>query len=304
MADLITLTALTLDPGIMQGRLTLETGVAVSTTDQLAKTSVFLTPNRGNRLGLYDGTAWKMYALTADVTLPLGTLTSAKNYDIFGFDSSSNVALEFSAAWTNDTTRADALAFQDGILCKSGALTRRYLGTMRTVSTTQTADSGGLTGTTQVGATRFLWNYYNRVPRPLSVIDTTASWSYGTAAFRQAHGAAGNKVEYVSGIADLLVEAIATASPQVFGTDAAPASDIRVGLGVDSTTVNSAPLIGRVYMGFAGAGNFTLPMSSVYRNYPGLGYHALNWLEYGQSVTGGTLQWNGSGGGIVATIQG
>src|ERR1700730_549549 len=122
MAGKIVLSALTLDPSIMQARLTLETGVAVSTTDQGAKTSVFLTPDQGNRLALYDGTTWAMYALTADVTLPLGTLANNSLYDIFAFDSSSNVALEFSAAWTNDTTRAQALAYQDGILCKSAAL--------------------------------------------------------------------------------------------------------------------------------------------------------------------------------------
>ena len=301
MADAITLNALTLDPGIMQGRLTLETGVAVSTTDQLAKTSVFLTPWKGNRIALYDGTTWKMYAPTADVTLALGTLTSGKNYDIFGFDSSSNVALEFSAAWTNDTTRADALAFQDGILCKSGALTRRYLGTMRTVSTTQTADSGGLTGTTQVGATRFLWNYYNRVRRPLTVIDTTDNWSYPTATFRQANGAAGNKVEYVVGETGVLVTAGARGTAFLISNSTANA---KVAVGVDSTTVAS---------GFrqtgqnAGASGVDSPVNGDYRGYPGLGYHFLAWLERGADTTCTFLGDNGGDGtqsGLFAEIEG
>src|ERR1700687_1754885 len=191
MADLITLNALTLDPGIMQARLTLETGVAVSTTDQVAKTSVFLTPNRGKRLGLYDGTAWKMDAATADVTLALGTLTGAKNYDIFGFDSSSNVALEFSAAWTNDTTRADALAFQDGILCKSGALTRRYLGTMRTTSTTTTEDSA---------VKRYLYSEYNQRPRSMSSGFVSDSHAYTTAAWQEWHaGTSSTRLQFILG---------------------------------------------------------------------------------------------------------
>jgi hypothetical protein len=302
MADLITLNALTLDPGIMQARLTLETGVAISTTDQLAKTSVFLTPYRGNRLGLYDGTAWKMYALTADVTLALGTLTSAKNYDIFAFDSSSNVALEFSAAWTNDTTRADALAFQDGILCKSGALTRRYLGTMRTTSTTQTADSCGYTGTTQVGAKRFLYNHYNRIRRPMLVIDTTDSLSYTTNTIRVAFGATAplNCVEYVTGDATVSVDARLAFSVNVSSNSARGA---RAGLGVDSTTVFSG-VHGEGYN--TGVASLSIPGAAFYGGTPGLGYHYISWLEAGADGTSILVGDNAGAdqSGITAWLEG
>jgi hypothetical protein len=195
MADLISLSALTLAPSICQARLTLETGVVVSTTDQTAKTSVFLTPYQGNRLALYDGTNWKMYALTADATLALGTLTSAKHYDVFGFDSSGNVALEFSAAWTNDTTRATALVAQDGILVKSGAATRRYLGTLRTTSTTTTEDSA---------ANGYLFNYYNQVPRK-ALLNDAGSHVINNTALREYNNTTTLRLNFVIGIVEKTV---------------------------------------------------------------------------------------------------
>lgn len=285
MADLLTNNILTLMPSINECRLTLETGVAVSTTDQLAKTSVFLTPYRGNRLALYNGTSWGLYALTADASLALGTLTSGKNYDIFAYDSSGTVTLELSSAWTNDTTRADALALQDNVLCKSGTLTRRYLGTMRTVSTTATADSGGLTGTTNVGGTRFLWNHSNRVVRSMQVIDTTSSWDYTTATWRQARAQTGNRVEYVVGDAAVYVRASLDVSVSL----ASNPSSVAVAVGVDSTTTPSQ-LYAQGWNG--GADGQIAVCTGNYKGYPGLGYHALNWLEIGSG--GGTCAFCGS----------
>src|SRR5690348_18514502 len=112
MADLLTSNILTLDQNINNCRLTLQTGVAVSTTDQTSKTTVYLTPYSGNRIALFNGSNWQLYAIASDKSLALGTLTSGKNYDVFAYDSSGDVTLAFSAAWTNDTTRADALTTQ------------------------------------------------------------------------------------------------------------------------------------------------------------------------------------------------
>src|SRR4029077_7974564 len=111
-------------------------------------------------------------------------------YDVFIVDGT--LALEL-VAWTNATTRATALALQDGIPCKSGALTRRYLGTICIAATGQCEDSI---------AKRFVWNCYNRAVRPMSVIDTTDSWTYASTAWRQANGSAANQVAYVCGVSE------------------------------------------------------------------------------------------------------
>ena len=151
---------------VCQGRLTTETGVAVSATDRTAQSTIYFTPYSGNRIALYDGTRWGLYAFT-ERSLALSGLTSDKNYDVFLYNNSGTLTLELSAAWTNDTTRADALTTQDGIYVKSGATTRRYLGTIRTTGTTTTEDSD---------KNRFVWNAYNQKSRRLMFLET-GSWT-------------------------------------------------------------------------------------------------------------------------------
>lgn len=101
------------------------------------------------------------------------------------------LSLELSAAWTNDTTRADALTTQDGVLVKSGTTSRRYLGTIRTTGTTTTEDSD---------AKRFVWNQYNRVPRRLAKgYEGGSFWSYSSTTVRQANANSAHQVEAVNG---------------------------------------------------------------------------------------------------------
>jgi len=52
------------DHTICNGRLTLESGVPVSTTDQSGKKIVYFTPYRGNLIGLYYQGAWSRYNFT------------------------------------------------------------------------------------------------------------------------------------------------------------------------------------------------------------------------------------------------
>ena len=78
-------------------------------------------------------------------------LTASRVYDVFGYLNSGTLALEL-LIWTDATNRATALAYQDGVLIKSGNATRRYLGTIYINST------GGQTEDTEIQ--RFVWNYY------------------------------------------------------------------------------------------------------------------------------------------------
>lgn len=268
-------------PSICQGRLTLVSGTAVPASDQSNKTTVFWTPYKGQNAALYDGTRWKMYSV-AEVSRALGTLTASKAYDCFLWDNAGTVTLDFSTAWTSATARNDALTAQDGVQVNNASITApsgntiaakagRYVGTFFTSSTTQTQDKGGGV-TTQLGAQRFLWNYYNRVPRHVAVFDSTATWTYvnpnGT--WRQANATAGNKVEVVRGFDEDLVDLYGACGITINSS----ASDVAMGVGIDSTTVNSAQIA-------TGAGAVALNggASCRYIGLPGQGYHALNWLE-------------------------
>ncbi|MFA6213556.1 MAG: hypothetical protein WC714_29230 [Candidatus Obscuribacterales bacterium] len=108
--------------------LTLSSGVTYPTTDLTACTTLYLTPLDGNSIGLYNGTSWSMVT-SSEVSLALGTLTSKRPYDVFAYNNSGVVTLEV-LAWTSTSARATGLVTQDGILVKSGATTRRYLGTL------------------------------------------------------------------------------------------------------------------------------------------------------------------------------
>lgn len=269
---------------VCQGRLTLESGVPVSTSDQTAKTNLYFTPCDGNKIALYDGTRWKLYSFS-ELTLALGTLTSGKNYDVFVYDNAGTLTQELSAAWTNDTTRADALTLQDGVYVKSVATTRRYVGTFRTTSTTTTELSfGGVT--TQVGAKIFLWNMYNQVDVRCQVHTETANYTYSTSDYRQTEAAAGNSVQVVCGMpGESLMHLTAISQARASGA----ALNMSTAIGYDSTTVPDPACIfnnGVTYDATA-----TVICACQLCKPVGLGYHSFNWLEVGAGS--GTQTWVG-----------
>lgn len=245
------------------GRLTTESGVAVSTADRSAQSTIYLTPYGCDRVTLYNGSAWASHTLT-ERSLALSGLTSGKNYDVFLYDNTGTLTLELSAAWTDDTTRADAIATQNGVWVKSGAATRRLVGTIRTTSTTTTEDSA---------ARRFVANVYNRKRRELAAAaEGTDNWSYTTASWRQANANSANQLMYVVSLNDEAVHAHARSACY-------SASNVSwgAGIGVNSTTVNSSRTWGTNIWNF---------FSSVETEWDGLasaGYNYLAWLELGAS---------------------
>jgi hypothetical protein len=156
----------------MEFRLSPTTGVPID-NNATAVTTIYMTPFVGNLISLYNGTTWDTLS-TAEISIAVPA-TTATLYDVFCYNNSGTATLELTA-WTNDTTRATALVAQDGVLCKTGALTRRWIGCMRTTSVSgQTEDS-----TTN----RLIYNFYNQRQRPLAnaLADSSWTWSgtYGT----------------------------------------------------------------------------------------------------------------------------
>jgi hypothetical protein len=260
-------------PHINDFRLTLTTAVPVTTTDVTGATTIYCTPYKGNSISLYDGSAWNVRT-SAEFSLALGTLTSGKPYDIFCYDNAGVPTLEF-LVWTNDTTRATALTTQNGVLVKTGATTRRYLGTFYTTSTTQTEDSN---------AKRFLWNYYHRAKRVMRVLPATASWNYTTATYRQANADTANQLDMVIGVAGDAV----SAEVSVRLVNASVPVNTFVSIGVDSTTTPDAGAIGGDQVPTL-ISNVSQVSSSSLKTIPGVGRHFLVWLEKSEAT--GTTQW-------------
>lgn len=264
-------TLLTVNPSTISGRLTLESGVPISTTDQTAKTTVYFTPYKGATIALYGSGMWSTLSFTeTSLTVPSTTDT---NFDIFAYDNSGTLALE-AVDWTNDTTRATALVLQDGIKVKTGETAKRYLGTGRTT---------GVSGQTQfTESSKLLWNYYNRLPVFLVADNKTGTWSYTTAAYRAAGGdtdVGDTRVELVSGVDDLLTSAKVLATFRSGGTD----SEANVGVGVNATNANVSQ-IRNEHNARQSGGDDQFLITCEYKGYLAAGYSYLQWLEYGDGT--------------------
>lgn len=273
-------------PGICQGRLTLTSGTAVTTADVTGAGTLYFTPFRGNKVALYNGSYWEVLSFT-ERSIAV-TATSGSVYDVYLYNQGGVPKLEIGTVWSSATARAEALATQDGIYVRTGYKnTRRYVGTFCADGTNTIADSGGGV-TTVVGAKRFLWNAQNRVGRHMAVFDSTNSWAYTTDTIRQARANAGNKVEWVHGLQEEMIEGRVCVN---FNAASNSARGGKAGIGVDSTSAFSG-MVAVFYYPPAGGAN--LPCASTYEGYPGLGYHYLSWNEKGAD---GTCTFLGSNGG-------
>lgn len=269
--------------GEMNCRLTLTSGTPVTTSDVTDAETLYLTPYKGNRIWLYDTTLtlWVPYAL-AEISIDVPDATGM--YDVFVYDNSGTVTLEV-VAWANTTTRATALTTQDGVYVKTGELDKRYVGSF--YSTTdgngQIADSA---------AKRHLWNMYNRVVRTLERKESTASWNYTTASWRQAKASTDNQVSVARGLNEdaMYVDVMVSVT-----NSTATERGAFVGIGLDSTSTptgrwSQASVAGAIRQAQAG-----------YSGLPGIGFHYFAWLEMGTGSD--TLTWYGVG-GVKATQAG
>lgn len=271
-------------------RLSLTTAVPVTTSDVTGAGTLYCIPYTGNVIALYSGSTWVLRD-SAQFSLAL-TATSGKPYDVFCYDNSGVPTLE-TLVWTNDTTRATALTYQDGILVKTGATTRRYLGTFYASGANTTEDSL---------AKRYLWNYYHRVKRPMKVVEATNSWTYSDTAWHQANAAAANQLDYVQGVSEDAIFALVAGD---FVDSAGGPGTFAVGIGVDSTSANSALLRWGVLANI----NANQGCTATYYGFPGVGRHTLVWLESSNSA--GATTWYGDNGsadapqtGIIGEIWG
>lgn len=272
------------------GRLTLTSNTPITTADVTAATTLYYTPYGGcNELSAFTGTSWNRYAFTQlSIAVPGA---SSQVYDVFVYDNAGALALELTA-WSSGTTRATALATQNGVYVRSGALTRLYLGTFRTTAVAGQAEDSL--------AKRFVWNYYNRTARPMQVL-ANGTWNYTTATWRQANASAANQVEFIVGVTESPVSGRLVIAAQNAGANAW----VHVGFGLDSVTAPNANTQGGFVNSGSSAAYFLL--YAMVELFPAVGYHYLAWLEW--STAAGTTQFVGAGGaaaqsGLSATVWG
>ncbi len=306
--------------------LSLTSATPITASDVTSGSTLYWTPFRGTHCSTYDSGTWADHT-SAEISLDLSKgganpLTSGSLYDVFAYFAGGVLKTDLGPAWASSTARGTGagtteLQRQDGVWTNKQGVTGlihgdtiaanngKYLGTIRATSTSATADSGGGTSN-KVGGQRFLWNYYHRVRRTLSVLETDASWLYPTASYRIANGATAptNCVEIVVGLAEveldlhLIVFALQSSATE---------TGISVSIGEDSATVPASGVVGQKGIFSATGGDFYQNIHAKLRKYPAIGYHYYSWLELG----GTNVRFYGNNGdstqmqdGMVGDIEG
>ena len=251
-------------PSLCDGRLTLTSGTAVTTSDVTAATSVYFTPFEGNQIALYDSVRWKSHTFT-EVTGSLSGLAADTNYDVYVYSNSGTITLDLTA-WTNATTRATALTKQDGVYVKTGSTGRRFVGTIRTTSTIgQCEDSV---------TKRLVANYYNARRRRLYK-ETGAGHSYSVADWRAWNNDSAQKLEFIwLGEHAMEIQAIGNVYPTADGNIG------YLGVGIDGFATGN-----KIFQAhnlnqnslYVPAGGYYAPSAS--------GYHYFTALEYGNATS-------------------
>lgn len=287
-----------LNPALTQGRLTLTTGVPVTTSAVSAATTVYFTPlagelGGGNRVCLYDGTRWKEYALSevsqalSDNTKSPAASAAGKAYWMLLWDDAGTVRCTRSVAWTtltNPGTGAGTaeVTTQDGVLVNAVAITNGpAAGRGKVVGQIITDGSNQL----NVNTSRIdVANIFNPVWYTVYCVDTTNTWNYTTATWREANGGSTIGTTRVA-VALPLNSSPMRATVWGFALNSSTVM-VGVGVGIDSTTTNSAPI-----RGFRSGSTIGNPIGAFYQGMPGRGGRVISWLEI--STATGTTTWYG-----------
>jgi hypothetical protein len=226
-------TGLTSLPLLQCGRLTLESGVAISLSDQTAKSTIYFTPDGGDVVCIYDGTRFVPRTFS-ELSRSISGLTSGKNYDVVAYWNGSAVVIDLAPAWTSDTARNTAFSLLSGIYVNTSSFTTvmggvsisasqaTLIGTIRTTGTSTTEDSQ---------TKRFVSNLWRPVFRPFNRTDAT-SHTYSSTTVRGWNNASTHCLEWVTCIprnsATLTLNA-------AFNASGAGSQGARVGVGSVTT---------------------------------------------------------------------
>jgi hypothetical protein len=278
------------------GRLTLASGTPVMSSEQANKQNIYYTPYQGAVVTLYDGSAWYDYTFS-ELTLALAgsaNWAADTNYDLFVVNDSGTLRLLTGPAWTDGTTRSTAIGLLNGLYVNSASMTGRY-----GASSTMTVDQyeGLYVGTVRMNANGqttwelggsasggdpiflYLWNCYNQIRPTCYVRDSTSNWTYSSTAYRSLNNSTSNRISFVVGLADAVIDARMQVMQYV-------AADTRYGdisLGLDSTTaVATAAVKFAFYAG--GVTEFQSGSIAHWIGSPGIGYHYLQALESGHTA--------------------
>jgi hypothetical protein len=215
-----------------------------------------------------------------ELSLSLSGVTAGM-YDLFAYNNSGSLAIE-KLAWTNDTTRATAIAREtNGLYYKSGDKTRLLLGSFYVH---ETGYCKMVFGGSDTAAYFGVCNLYNRTWTPYRTYQSASSWTYsstGLSAWRKSNNNDYNRLDFVSTF-DEGVMLDASFYQYCYGNESA-----YIGIGLDSSTANST-VSALVQVGYAA-------LFTPYRAAISVGKHYAQAIERNyHSGTGASTFYGGS----------
>lgn len=280
-------------------RITLETGVAFSSSDQSAKSTVFCTPVDSLTVQIYNGSSFAIQTMAGEISITLSGTSGNTAYDAYLIFDTGAVKGCWGPAWTTSTDGAGNRGSGAGTAqitnsvggrwtnavsmnCKNGASTfsvaanqGTLVGGFKTATADQVSDAAG---------TRMVWDLFRPISRTLIAANTASSYAYTSTTTRQCNaGSAGGGVP---------VQASAFRGMAGWPTDMRNLSSgsssnasvqlITGGIGLNSTTANSAQ-VQSDNASSATYNQFSAPMYSEYRGQPPVGSNTFYCLEGGNA---------------------
>ena len=219
-----------------QGRLSLVSGTAIQTSDQLSASTLFYVPFVGGSIPLSTTTlnAWSYMAIGSQLSVGLSTTgtLSGVPMDVYAWSNSGTPTLGIAnSAWisTNARTASGGLSNVNGIWVNGGPITMIF-GATGQLSATVAAGQGTYLGSganfqnsspgtfgmvlAPAAATSgspgcvCLFNAYNRVPGEASEGATSAAWNYSAATWRFMQGSNKNQIVILDGLQVLQLKVI------------------------------------------------------------------------------------------------
>jgi len=270
------------------GRLTLTSGVAVTTEDVAGASTVHFTPCNGNEHSLYDGEKWVRRGFP-ELDLELDDVHHAANTDFGAFlywdDGAGEVKIGTAPWATTLEALGGALVNAAEVTLRNGATTTvvaarraKYVGAIATTLAGETEDSG---------TKRFVSNLYNVHPRKLKVVEAAANWNYSTDTWRWVGNHTYNRADFI--LASDALSARAKQKSAVYNFSSSTQRPVQVGIGLDRADGTDAD-----HTGGGGTTNaFTSYPMAEYFGYPGAGRHYFSMLERANGG-GDTILWFGN----------
>ena len=280
-----------------QGRLTLTSATPILTADTTAQGTIYYSLYNGNLVPISTDGATFTNTVFTELSLALDTASghtgyqqSGKIFDLFVYSDSGILRLVSGPAWTNATTRAQAISRLNGLWVNTGSMVAKF----DTTSSTKTvaAAQGTLVGTmyaTADGKTGMaftpaagsggsanilgLYNAYNRVKTVSIESDSTASWTYATNTWRASNANSNNSISFIDGLQTSFIDA---SFMQYMNETGASASNGAIGINLGSTSATPAHIATSEGIG---ASSVYGSITAIETFKPQIGFHVVNAVE-------------------------